>query len=79
MSLKHPPIPRGDSLFSISQTPFIRKLLENVVYQKTEVWIEYIQIWGSGVQKIQRKAESEGILRVTVTGNQAKTTLNPHC
>ena len=65
--------------FSISQTPFIRKLLENVLYQKIEVLIKYIQTWGSRVQKIQHKTGSEGILRVTVTGNQAKRTLNPHC
>ena len=34
---------------------------------------------GSKIQKIQHKAESEGILRVAVTGTQAKVTWDPHC
>ena len=34
---------------------------------------------GSKIQKIQHKAESEGILRVTVMGTRAKRAWDPHC
>ena len=58
-------------------TPFIRKLLENVLYQKKNEVLNQISTYMGS--RTQHKAESEGILRETVMGTQAKRTLNSHC
>ena len=62
-------LPNSFSWKTTGQCP----LPKNVVLNKINIFM------GSKIQKIQHKAESEGILSVAVTGTQAKVTWDPHC
>lgn len=47
--------------------------------KKCGFWNKINTFMGSKIQKIQHKTESEGILRMTVMGTQAKKAWDPHC